>query len=332
MMYTLQPLNSSFNRAFWSDYARLYNQLLADEPYLTARSAEEYEREIANEFAKDPTTWRAAILRDGELFGYIRSYGFNMTSPSRRVMFEFDALTDRFDDELVELIRETALEVMELRGTDRLLYKTSDKKIHDAFERLGADVAAEVIYFELDMQHANTALMESVMERMGQVPGYSLRFYNVLPDEIIPEFCERFTGFLADMPDYSEASVIDPEEFKVRQSRNPQSIANRFLLFDANERIVGHTNVVVDQRTPETGWQHITGVVSEHRGKGLGLWMKSAMYFRLREDFPELKRVATDTVRSNTYMQHVNAQLGYKPTKEAKEYKLLRSHLLTTVA
>ncbi|HET6511488.1 MAG TPA: GNAT family N-acetyltransferase [Candidatus Kapabacteria bacterium] len=306
----------------------MYNTLIASEDGLVpVRTPDEIREEIANDLTRDPSAWRAVILRDGDIFGYIRSYGFNMSSPKKRVIMEFDALADPFDDDLIELIRDTALKLMQLRDTTRLLYKTPDKKIHDAFERLNGVVTGEVIYFRLDLAKANVDFMEAAMERAGKLPGYSLRFYDQIPDELVDEYAERFTGFLADMPDYEEASVIDPVDFRRRQKNDPNTRPNRYLLFDDSGKIVGHTNVMVDLRNPGYAFQHITGVVPEHRGKGLGLWMKSAMYFRLREDFPQLKYVMTDTLKSNVWMQQINADMGFEVWKEAKEYKLVRENL-----
>jgi hypothetical protein len=72
--------------------------------------------------------------------------------------------------------------------------------------------------------------------------------------------------------------------------------------------------------------------VREHRGKGFGLWMKSMVYFKLREDYPQMKYVSTDTLKDNIYMQHVNAQLGYKLSVQAREYRLTRENLEAAVA
>ena len=95
--------------------------------------------------------------------------------------------------------------------------------------------------------------------------------------------------------------------------------------------IAGATSVMIDLRNPELGYQHMTGVVREYRGKGFGLWLKSMMYFRLREDYPQRKFVSTDTLSGNIYMQHVNAQLGYAKTVDAKEYRLTRENLEAAV-
>ncbi len=307
----------------------MYNTLIAIEDGLAlTRTAEQLREEIANDLEKNPTTYRAVIFKDDAVFGYIRSYAFGMDTNHKRVIFEFDALGERFDDELVELFREQALHVIRLRDAKKLLYKTRDTKIHDAMERMGGEINAELTYFKLDLNSANTALMECAIESHASLPGFEIRFFDKLPDAIVPEFCERFTGFLQDMPGYTEVEIIDPNEFIARQeSRDPNQRFIRAVLYDAEQKIVGASSIAIDLRNPDLGYQHMTGVVREHRGKGFGLWIKSMVYFKLREDYPEMKYVSTDTLAGNKYMQHVNAQLGYVKSADAKEYRLTREAL-----
>jgi hypothetical protein len=333
-MYSLQTLDQSFNSAFWQDYANMYNQLIAIEDGLAlSRTPEQLREEIANDIEKNATAYRAVILKDGAVFGYIRSYAFGMDTKHKRVIFEFDALggsTDaaRLDDELVDLLREQALLVLRLRDAKKLVYKTRDKKLFDAMERMGGEINAEVIYFKLDLNKANTAMMEQAIEKYASLPGFQLKFFDKLPEEIIPEFCERFTGFLTDMPGNPDVEVIDPVEFSRRQeTRDVNQRFIRAVLFDDAQKIVGASSIAIDLRNPDLGYQHMTGVVREHRGKGLGLYIKSMTYFKLREDYPEMKFVSTDTLAGNIYMQHVNRQLGYEKRADAREYRLTRESL-----
>jgi RimJ/RimL family protein N-acetyltransferase len=311
----------------------MYNTLIAIEDGLAlSRTPEQLREEITNDIEKNPTTYRVVILNDGEVFGYIRSYAFGMDTKHKRVIFEFDALGDRFDEELVELLREQALFVLRLRDAKKLVYKTRDTKIHDAMERMGGEINAEVTYFKLDINNANTALMEEAIERNASLPGFTLKFYDKLPEAIIPEFCERFTEFLQDMPGNPDVEVIDPVEFSRRQeTRDPNQRFIRAVLFDADQKIAGATSIAIDMRNPDLGYQHMTGVVRKHRGRGFGLFIKSMAFFKLREDHPEMKYVYTDTLAGNIYMQHVNRQLGYEKRADAREYRLTREALEAVV-
>ncbi|MEU5697668.1 hypothetical protein AB0G99_02300, partial [Streptomyces aurantiacus] len=70
------------------------------------------------------------------------------------------------------------------------------------------------------------------------------------------------------------------------------------------------------------GQHYGTGVLPEHRGHGLGLWMKAESVRRARERHPELGGLLTDTADSNTHMRGINDVLGYLPTHAAVEYQL----------
>lgn len=306
----------------------MYNALIAIEDGLAlSRTPEQLREEIANDVEKNPTTYRAVIFRDGAVFGYIRSYAFGMDTKYKRVIFEFDALGELIEDELVELLREQALYVARLRDAKKLVYKTRDPKLFDAIERMGGEINAEAMYFKLDIRNANTALMERAIEQHSQLP-FTLKFYDKLPEEIIPEFCERFTGFLTDMPGNPDVEIVDPKEFSMRQeTRDPNQRYIRGVLFDAAQKIVGFSSIMIDLRNPDLGYQHMTGVIRELRGKGLGLYIKSMTFFKLREDYPEMKYVSTDTLAGNIYMQHVNRQLGYEKRADAREYRLMREAL-----
>jgi hypothetical protein len=334
MMYSLQTLDQSFNQSFWQDYAGMCNTIIAvEDGFVPVRTPEQIRDEIANEITNDPTVYRAVIYKGDIVFGYIRSYAFGLGTKYKRVIFEFDALGDRFDDELVDLLRTQALHVLRLRNAKKLLYKSRDPRIHDAMERMNGEVNAELVYFKLDLENANTALMEAAIERHASLPGFAMKFFDRLPDEIIQEFCERFTGFLTDMPGNPDIEVIDPAEFKRRQeNRDPNQSFIRGVLFDDAGKIAGATSIAIEARNPELGHQHMTGVVREYRGKGFGLWMKSLAYFKLREDYPQMKFVSTDTLKDNVYMQHVNAQLGYVKTSDAREYRLTRETLEAVAA
>lgn len=70
-----------------------------------------------------------------------------------------------------------------------------------------------------------------------------------------------------------------------------------------------------------TGQHYGTAVLPEHRGHGLGLWMKAEAVRHAHGLSPDLA-LLTDTAESNTPMRRVNDTLGYRPTHTAVEYQL----------
>ncbi|GGX59335.1 GNAT family N-acetyltransferase [Streptomyces fructofermentans] len=90
----------------------------------------------------------------------------------------------------------------------------------------------------------------------------------------------------------------------------------------ADGTIVGFSELVVPGDGRGDAQHYGTGVLPEHRGHGLGLWMKARSVRRARERHPALGGLLTDTADSNTHMRAVNDTLGYLPTHKAVEYQL----------
>ncbi|MFC8201934.1 GNAT family N-acetyltransferase [Streptomyces sp. NPDC060006] len=90
----------------------------------------------------------------------------------------------------------------------------------------------------------------------------------------------------------------------------------------ADGSVVGFSELVVPGDGRGDGQHYGTGVLPEHRGHGLGLWMKAESIRLARGRHPELGGLLTDTADSNTHMRGINDALGYLPTHRAVEYQL----------
>lgn len=86
--------------------------------------------------------------------------------------------------------------------------------------------------------------------------------------------------------------------------------------------MAGFTEVVIRAGEEQLALQYDTVVVPEHRGHGLGLWLKAAMVRRLREDHPGIGAIETDNADDNTHMLAVNERLGFREHRRAHEYEL----------
>ncbi len=76
--------------------------------------------------------------------------------------------------------------------------------------------------------------------------------------------------------------------------------------------LAGHTVLAVDGERPWLGDQHDTAVAPAHRGRRLGLLLKTEMNLWLREERPLLVHVDTWNAESNQHMLAVNDALGYR--------------------
>jgi ribosomal protein S18 acetylase RimI-like enzyme len=86
--------------------------------------------------------------------------------------------------------------------------------------------------------------------------------------------------------------------------------------------VAGFTELVVPCDGTGDGQHYGTGVLPEHRGRGLGRWMKAESIRQARKDHPDLGGLLADTADGNTPMRRINDALGYAPTHTAHQRRL----------
>lgn len=72
---------------------------------------------------------------------------------------------------------------------------------------------------------------------------------------------------------------------------------------------------------PDRVYQMLTGVLPEHRGRGLGKWLKAAMLLHIRDLYPEVRWVITGNANSNAPMLGINHALGFFKYREHTAYQ-----------
>ncbi|MCP3754659.1 GNAT family N-acetyltransferase [Streptomyces sp. TBY4] len=86
--------------------------------------------------------------------------------------------------------------------------------------------------------------------------------------------------------------------------------------------LAGYTEIVIPRGAPPRVQQYDTAVVPEHRGHGLGLWVKAAMVKRLRAEHPGVVEIETDNADDNVHMLAVNHRLGFRSYRRTCELQL----------
>jgi GNAT superfamily N-acetyltransferase len=76
--------------------------------------------------------------------------------------------------------------------------------------------------------------------------------------------------------------------------------------------VVGISYVIVSTRSPHRSEQGDTTVLPAHRGRRLGLRMKTEMLRWLSSEYPDVRELNTWVARDNAPMRAVNAALGYQ--------------------
>ncbi|WP_327356217.1 GNAT family N-acetyltransferase [Streptomyces sp. NBC_01304] len=159
-------------------------------------------------------------------------------------------------------------------------------------------------------------------------PGYRLASWRgTVPDELARTFADSRRA-MDDMPmDDTDYGVMTWDVERCLAAA--KAIADRGELLttvvamdESDGTIAGFTELVVPGDGKGDGLHYGTGVLPEHRGHGLGSWMKAESIRRAREEHPGLGGLITDTADNNTHMRAINDSLGYVPTHKALEYQL----------
>ncbi|MEV1329694.1 GNAT family N-acetyltransferase [Micromonospora costi] len=159
-------------------------------------------------------------------------------------------------------------------------------------------------------------------------PGYRLSTWDgVVPDELADTFAASRRA-MDDMPmgevDYGTVSwEVDRVRAAARAIAERGDLLHTVVAVDESDgSIVGFTELVVPGDGTGDGRHYGTGVLPEHRGHGLGRWMKAEAIRQARGRYPELGGLLTDVADDNQHMRAVNDALGYIPTHQTIEYQL----------
>jgi mycothiol synthase len=79
--------------------------------------------------------------------------------------------------------------------------------------------------------------------------------------------------------------------------------------------------------------QGLTGVRDEHRGRGLGKWLKAETMFFVRDELPEVRYINTGNADTNAAMVSINERMGFKrcQTELCYRFELEALHRLFSV-
>lgn len=75
----------------------------------------------------------------------------------------------------------------------------------------------------------------------------------------------------------------------------------------------GFSALFLNQHRPTLAWQGDTGVLADHRGRGLGRWLKAENLRLAQATAPQLATVETYNAESNPWMLDINVAMGFRP-------------------
>lgn len=231
------------------------------------------------------------------------------------------------------------------RGVGRALLVTAARRAHEeGFTALGAEAVGgtpAVPFYEAHRFDCAYVEIRSVLrldavdwpqvEELSRTVanGYRIEYNRGGPPE------HMFASYAAAKARVREAATVtdlelsprsyDPERLRASldtlhaRGMTPHIVV---AVHERSETVVGLSEVVVPAQHPTRADQYDTVVVPAHRGYGLTRAMKARMLLALRAAEPQLRDVQTWNAQQNAPMIKVNADLGFQPDREWREYEV----------
>jgi GNAT superfamily N-acetyltransferase len=144
------------------------------------------------------------------------------------------------------------------------------------------------------------------------------------PEEHLASLAAAMSRFIEEIPlgDLDlEPEVWTPERLRGRESRRAAQQRDQLTVvaLAPSGEVAGYTDLVVAPHAPRHASIGDTLVLPNHRGHRLGLAMKVLLHQQVRALHPRAELIATGNATTNTFMNAVNEQLGYRPVDRSLE-------------
>ncbi|HEY1176122.1 MAG TPA: GNAT family N-acetyltransferase [Phytomonospora sp.] len=181
----------------------------------------------------------------------------------------------------------------------------------------------------IDFTAVDTEAMDALLaEAWTHAGGYVVRTWvNHAPDELVDGLAYLDGRLVLDAPmgdlDF-EAPKVDAERFRAAEATADKRGRTRYnvaMVHEETGTVAAWTFIATAPHHRERGFQGITIVDPEHRGKRLGTVAKLEMHRWIRAEEPDLTSADTWNARSNAYMITINEQIGYRVVDSWVDYQ-----------
>jgi GNAT superfamily N-acetyltransferase len=159
--------------------------------------------------------------------------------------------------------------------------------------------------------------------------GYAVRqWWDRAPDDLVDDLAYLLHRMVLDAPmgemDYEPekwdaARYRDAEETAIRRNRTRFTTV---VVHEESGEVAGLTEIGLNRDRPQVGYQWNTIVDPRHRGKKLGMVLKSWNHKLVTDEVPGLRWVNTWNATSNSFMIDVNEALGFRVADKWTEWQL----------
>lgn len=157
-------------------------------------------------------------------------------------------------------------------------------------------------------------------------PGYRVEHHRgTLPEHLLESYAATKAARRRDEPDLE----LRPSSYDARRLLASLDTLNRrgmrpyvvLAVHQDSGEVAALTEVVAPAQRPTRADQYDTIVAPGHEGRGLDRVIKTRMLCELRTAEPQVRQVQTWTAPEGDPIALVNAELGYRPDREWREYE-----------
>lgn len=220
------------------------------------------------------------------------------------------------DETLVSFIGEVIKN--KLNKYNELSVVTYNNELQQTIEKYTHKVALRGNYYTLNKSEIDVStLSKYIAEQEIKNSDLSIRFTDIISEDLIEDYCNLFMETMEDMTDVKEDGyvqfIITPEKQRqINESNKKRNLSHFcYMIFNSNNELVAKSNVSVNNSDPRFPYQFMIGVKRPYRGRNLGKWLYASMYKRLFETI-NFEKALVCHHPDNAPAINVSKWIGYK--------------------